>query len=978
MGKFSKMLSNFIGGEISPKSYGGTSEQGASRFLKTCKNFIPHIQGGASRRPGFRIAKAAPFGAQDSRLFPYLAPAGERIWIFFQNGSVYTLDADHGNRTTISNSSGSTPVSSATAFMGYTGSNIVALPHDLQGFQVGDVMWFVHPDVPPFQLRPSLNSDGSFNTMTMKMFYEGSPIARGLNNSHTDAADQWPFIDLLATGITFTLSNKSDDTQTTCTASADFFDEGMERTPIVFVEGSNWGWSIIETVSNATTATVHNISTSSLSTGSGVDAWESAWSDYRGWPRSITQFEQRLYFGGSAHFPDTVWATEIDDFNQMSVTDHFTGTDLTASDPFNFKLQSSGTSAIQWLSSGTALQAGTETTEFQIKHVDETKTLGTGNVFPAVMTTHGSVHHQPVRRDNSIVWIHKSGTKLYEGVLSRDEDLIKTVDLNIVADHVVDRSLEEDNSRPVPLWRRVVYQEHPYKIIWLLDNNGKLSAITRDSQNNTMAWHYIRVGGAGSESFTGSDNDFNVADISIIRSEDETRDEVWIHIDNPTSSDSTALLCQMVDEWKLSNLTTNTSKYEPNKAPVFLDAAEWRKASLPTYLKLGANLFKHVNLSPDSGIDGETAPSLSGTVNGTEQYDGGAFDLDGSTYIEYDTSSATHSSSDGHYIRFHFKPGYSGTPGADSYFFSISSASNDQIALYHDSAGDIKLKIDGSTHTFDSWSPSSATTYLFDLFVGDSTKASLWIDGTKNGSTATITAPGVNFDSVKIGSDYNGANYQTGKIRGFQWFDAGETSTYYPFVSVGNYYWQSGVTDLESDFDYYQIRDNEYSPDPGTWPVWAKDYVIAGFNAYAGKTVSVMADGAKLGTKSIDSDGLLDLGSGNDVSEVVVGVPYESKLVTMDLSEGVPPGVSSVGYQQGLAPLYVKRHKSLGGNVGLEGGTSEEIEDSSTSDPPDLSSDLQEVHIPSNYQKEIAIEVSSTDPYPLLLTGVVTKGVTYE
>ena len=49
-----------------------------------------------------------------------------------------------------------------------------------------------------------------------------------------------------------------------------------------------------------------------------LTGWEKVWSDERGWPISCLFYQQRLWFGGSAQRPSTIWATRVGIYNDFN------------------------------------------------------------------------------------------------------------------------------------------------------------------------------------------------------------------------------------------------------------------------------------------------------------------------------------------------------------------------------------------------------------------------------------------------------------------------------------------------------------------------------------------------------------------------------------------------------------------------------------------------------------------------------------
>ena len=72
MPRFSPMQGDFSGGEFSPLMFGRTDTPRYKTGLARCENFIPTIQGPATRRAGTQyVAKAKPYYYQTPRLIPF-------------------------------------------------------------------------------------------------------------------------------------------------------------------------------------------------------------------------------------------------------------------------------------------------------------------------------------------------------------------------------------------------------------------------------------------------------------------------------------------------------------------------------------------------------------------------------------------------------------------------------------------------------------------------------------------------------------------------------------------------------------------------------------------------------------------------------------------------------------------------------------------------------------------------------------------
>lgn len=63
---------SFAGGELAPSLYGRVDLQRYGISLKTCRNFITRVYGGAMNRPGTRLLQAGKFNTGNVRLIPFV------------------------------------------------------------------------------------------------------------------------------------------------------------------------------------------------------------------------------------------------------------------------------------------------------------------------------------------------------------------------------------------------------------------------------------------------------------------------------------------------------------------------------------------------------------------------------------------------------------------------------------------------------------------------------------------------------------------------------------------------------------------------------------------------------------------------------------------------------------------------------------------------------------------------------------------
>jgi hypothetical protein len=132
--------------------------------------------------------------------------------------------------------------------------------------------------------------------------------------------------------------------------------------------------------------------------------WEGAWSDYRGWPSSVTLHDGRLFWAGN----DLVDGSVSDDFANFD--DSVEGD----SGPISRNIGSGPVYKINWLLSLSQLLIGTQGSELVAKasSLEEPLTPTAFSLKP--VSSIGSGNVRIVRLDASGIYVNRGGTRLYE------------------------------------------------------------------------------------------------------------------------------------------------------------------------------------------------------------------------------------------------------------------------------------------------------------------------------------------------------------------------------------------------------------------------------------------------------------------------------------------------------------------------------------------------------------------------------------
>jgi hypothetical protein len=215
-------------------------------------------------------------------------------------------------------------------------------------------------------------------------------------------------------------------------------------------------------------------------------AWalkEDAWSDTLGWPSAVVLYEGRLYFAGTAQFPQTLWGSVIDDLFNFTLGPN-------ADDALELALVDSGgnitLNRIRWLMPAENMLVGTTHGEYRL--------IGSGDdpLSPAtpprnrIQSTFGSDTVQPLKVGSALLFAQRQGSKLRE--MSYDERTMTTYiarDLLITSEHLLKqhRLLE------------LAFAAEPIPLVFGVRSDGQLLVLTYDQGEQVVApWRFVTAG----------------------------------------------------------------------------------------------------------------------------------------------------------------------------------------------------------------------------------------------------------------------------------------------------------------------------------------------------------------------------------------------------------------------------------------------------------------------------------------------------
>jgi hypothetical protein len=339
MARFVTMQTNFTAGELDPLIRARNDLKSYGNALEKATNVVCQPQGGITRRPGTRYVTALPNSGTES------AGNGSRLVAFeFSTSDSYMLCFTHNrmyvfkNGSLVSNINGTGNPYLVTTI----GSSVL---NDMCWTQSADTLIVTQETIAPVKIVRG-GSDSSWTASTLAF----------------DSVPKYAF-SVTVTNPAATLTPSSVSGKVTLTASAGVFNSGhvgqyinatpQGRAKIVAYTSSTVVNAVVEFPFFNTTAIASG--SWDLETG-----YENVWSSTRGYPRSVTFHQGRLFFGGSKIRPSTIWGSRVGQFFDFEPTEGFDD------DAVEATLDTNTFNAIVDMISGRDLQVFTTGGEFYV------------------------------------------------------------------------------------------------------------------------------------------------------------------------------------------------------------------------------------------------------------------------------------------------------------------------------------------------------------------------------------------------------------------------------------------------------------------------------------------------------------------------------------------------------------------------------------------------------------------------------------
>lgn len=169
--------------------------------------------------------------------------------------------------------------------------------------------------------------------------------------------------------------------------------------------------------------------------------YEDAWSSSKGWPRSCTFHEGRLFFGGSKSRPATVWGSVVADFFNFDP-----GQQL-ADEAVEATLDTDEVNAINSIVSNRDLLVFTSGGEFFVPQ-GSLDPIEPTNIIFKVTTRTGSKAVKPVSTENATYFIQRQGNQLIEYIFQDTDVNYRSQNFSLLSSHLLDNPIDITHVNP--------------------------------------------------------------------------------------------------------------------------------------------------------------------------------------------------------------------------------------------------------------------------------------------------------------------------------------------------------------------------------------------------------------------------------------------------------------------------------------------------------------------------------------------------
>jgi hypothetical protein len=469
MGGIWSTQSNFTKGELDPLIVGRTDLEAYYQGVQKATNVLSIPQGGMKKRPGTKyIATALGNGRLEAFSFNV-----EQTYLLSFTSLKMEVYKDGVLQTTVT-----TPYS-------------LARVQEFDFIQSADSIIITHEDVQPRIIQRTSDTAWTINTVSLTNIPQydfndaSSPTpadeVQVLQFNYRNDGDRFKLSlnGVLTEEVVLSVSDRATTRENIRQALQELPNTGntgisvangvdASKYNVTFSGDSADNWDAMVGTPVYTKSTSFEILTTTSSNG--TSRKENVWSSTRGWPRTCTFHESRLWFGGSRSRPSTLWGSNVSDVFNFDVGR------ARADQAIDVTLATDQVNAVNGIISNKSLQVFTSGAEFYIPESPITPE----NVSVKPQTNLGSKRVRPVALEGLTLFLQRTGKALYQFQYVDEFQSNESRSLSLAAPHLIDN--------PVQMYVSRGSSESDANYVYLVGSGGDLTVFNTQSFEGVQAF----------------------------------------------------------------------------------------------------------------------------------------------------------------------------------------------------------------------------------------------------------------------------------------------------------------------------------------------------------------------------------------------------------------------------------------------------------------------------------------------------------
>jgi hypothetical protein len=442
---------NFTTGEVDPLLKSRIDINQYYNGLDKARNVIVQPQGGLERRPGLQYIDEIPSAANPqngSRLIAFEFSTTQSYMLLFVDNRMYV----YKDKALVTNINGS-----GNDYLTTTIGSAVLSTMDYA--QSVDTLILVHEDMTPFKVvRGASHSTWTISAISFDFVPSYAftiTTTSGAHNLTPSAVDG--NVTLSTSGGSFSASNVGDYVEAT---------DGIGRARIIKYVSSSQVDAIVE---------IPFFDANAIAAGDWFleSGYEDTWSATRGYPRTVTFHEGRLYFGGTKERPNTLFGSRVNrffDFNPGNALDD---------DAIEATLDTGKANPIIGLFSGRDLQIFTKGGEFFVPQ-SSLDPITPSNIVINGATRRGAKEGiKPLGVESGTIFIQAAGKAIREFLFSDVELNYVSNNISLLSSHLL--------QSPVDMALRKATSTTDGDLLLVVNSNGTLATYSILKTQNITA-----------------------------------------------------------------------------------------------------------------------------------------------------------------------------------------------------------------------------------------------------------------------------------------------------------------------------------------------------------------------------------------------------------------------------------------------------------------------------------------------------------